>query len=96
MKLQISKEAASWYKQELDLKDGDFVRFFVKLYGGIPTVHPNYSLGVLKEEPKNISIQTTCDGVTFYFDEHDAWYLNEFNLNILMDDQDIRFDYSAI
>lgn len=31
--LKINEEALKWYKNELDLKEGDQVRFFVR-YGG--------------------------------------------------------------
>lgn len=51
MNLHINEEALKWYKDELDLKKGDQVRFFVR-YGGCGNVQKGFSLGVSKDEPQ--------------------------------------------
>lgn len=81
MNIQINSLAAAWYKEELDLKNGDFVRFFVR-YGGCSTVQSGFSLGVSKEEPIDISVKTDMDGFTFYIEEKDVWYFDENDLII--------------
>ncbi|MGG3891234.1 HesB/YadR/YfhF family protein [Metabacillus fastidiosus] len=72
MNLKVSKEAAEWYKNEMDLKQGDYVQYYVQLYGGIPIVHPNYSLGVSIGRAENIAIKDMVEGITFYFNSDDA------------------------
>lgn len=81
MNIQITGEAAAWYKEELDLKNGDYVRFFVR-YGGCSTVQSGFSLGVSNEEPVDIGVKTEKDGITFYIEEKDVWYFDEHNLII--------------
>lgn len=65
--IAVEPPAAQWYKREMGLNDGDFVRIFVRL-GGFETVKPGYSLGVMKDSPTNPALQTTVEGVTFYMD----------------------------
>lgn len=85
MNIQISSEAAAWYKQELNLNTGDFVRFYVR-YGGCSTVQSGFSLGVSSDEPNDIGTKTTEGGITFYIEEKDLWYF---------DDHDLIIEYQA-
>lgn len=91
MKLKVTKEAAEWYKQELDLQDGEYIRFFVKLYGGNNTVHPNFSLGVSNERPVNMVISDEQAGITFYFNEQDEWYIKEHSLTVTLENGEIEY-----
>lgn len=93
MKLIVTESAAEWYKQELDLKDGDFIRFFVKLYGGNRSIHPNYSLGISKEEPGDIAVSDKKAGITFYFDEQDEWFIEKHELIVDYNNGDIQFTF---
>ncbi|GKU82803.1 HesB/YadR/YfhF family protein [Niallia sp. NCCP-28] len=85
MKIFISDQAASWYKEEMNLKDGDYVRFFAR-YGGCSTVQQGFSLGISKEEPINIGISTEKFGITYYIEEKDVWYF---------DDSDFAAEFNA-
>lgn len=85
MKIHISNEAADWYKDELYLKQGDFVRFFAR-YGGISTVQQGFSLGLSTEKPEDIGAQQVIDGVTFFIEDKDIWYF---------DDKDLYIDFNA-
>jgi len=91
MKLSVSKEAAEWYKNEMDLQDGDYVQFFVKLYGGIPTVNPNYSLGVSLGKEGTIAIEDTVSGITFYFNDNDSWFLDEYSMKVIVSKGEVDF-----
>ena len=91
MSLKVSKQAASWYKNEMDLEQGDFVQFYVQLYGGIPTVHPNYSLGVTIGKTGNIAIKDVVKGITFYFNDDDSWFLEEFNMKVVLENEELSF-----
>lgn len=94
MSFKVSSEAAKWYKEEMDLQDGDYVQFYVKLYGGIPTVHPNYSLGISFGKEGTIAIQDEVEGVTFYFNDKDSWFLEEYDLAIEAKNDDVDFVFN--
>lgn len=79
MKLTITDPAAEWFKAEMDVEDGDTVRFFVR-YGGHGTVQSGYSLGVEKEKPRNVGSQTVKAGITFFIEQEDIWYFDQKNL----------------
>ncbi|WP_019156241.1 HesB/YadR/YfhF family protein [Robertmurraya massiliosenegalensis] len=95
MSFQVSKEAAQWFKEEMDLQAGDFVQFYVKLYGGIPTVHPNYSLGISFGKEGTVAIKDEVEGITFYFNDKDEWFLEDYNLNIeAKNDDDVEYIFT--
>jgi len=89
----ISEEAAKWFKEEMGLDSGDYVQFFVKIYGGIPTAHPNYFLGVSVGESSDIAVKEEVNGITFFFNERDSWFLDEFNMNVVKDENKEEVDY---
>lgn len=94
MGFEVTKEAAEWYIKELDLQEGDYVQFYVKLYGGIPTIHPSYFLGVVLGKEGNIAIQDKVNGITFYFDQKDAWFLENYHLKIVAKNDDVDFVFN--
>jgi len=79
MKIVISDKAAEWYKDEMMLKDGDYVRFFAR-YGGCSTVQQGFSLGISNEQPVNIGVETEKDGIHYYIEEKDLWYFDDYDL----------------
>ncbi|MDF2903326.1 MAG: hypothetical protein K0S25_964 [Bacillus sp. (in: firmicutes)] len=81
MKIHISNEAADWYKDELVLKNGDFVRFFAR-YGGFSTVQQGFSLGLSNEQPEDVGVKLEMDGVTYFIEDRDLWYFDENDLYI--------------
>ncbi|OEH92479.1 HesB/YadR/YfhF family protein [Bacillus solimangrovi] len=94
MKLEISSEAVEWYKDEMELDKGDTVRFFVR-YGGNSTIQKGFSLGVMTEEPIEPFTDIEVDGITFYIEEKDAWYFDEYDLNVQYNNvyDEVEFDY---
>src|SRR5690625_2085115 len=94
MKLTVSKEAAVWYKDEMDLEQGDYLQYYVQLYGGIPTAHPNYSLGMSIGKEGNIAVKDEVEGITFYFNEEHAWFLKEFDMEVDLEDGDLVFNFA--
>ncbi|WP_077213008.1 HesB/YadR/YfhF family protein [Bacillus dakarensis] len=79
MKIKISEKASAWYKEEMYVTEGDHIRFFAR-YGGFSTVHPGYSLGMSKDEPFDLGIETIIDGVHFFIEEKDLWYFDGHDL----------------
>ncbi|GAA0490297.1 hypothetical protein GCM10008986_15310 [Salinibacillus aidingensis] len=91
MTLKITKEAANWYIDEMDLEQGDYLQFFVKLYGGIPTIFPSYFLGVAEGIDGEIAIQEDMEGIHFYINNQDKWLLDNHDLTIELDDDEPKF-----
>ncbi|MED4402670.1 HesB/YadR/YfhF family protein [Metabacillus fastidiosus] len=86
MELIVHDEAVAWYKDELDLEKGAFVRFFVR-YGGCSTVQKGFSLGVKLDAPNAIGVSTVKEDITFYIDDHDLWYFEDNNLIVKYDEK---------
>ena len=96
LKLTVSPEAAQWYIEEMDLEQGDHIRFYISIYG--QSVHPNYSLGIVKEKSNEMAIHTTVEGITFYFDQQDEWFLDGHKLLVEFNPQkgEVEFHYEKL
>ncbi|MDZ5472742.1 HesB/YadR/YfhF family protein [Bacillus sp. 31A1R] len=79
MNIHINDKAHAWYKEELDLKSGDYLRFFAR-YGGSSTVQKGFSLGISNEEPHDLGVETTKDGIHYYIEKKDLWYFDDKDL----------------
>ncbi|MBD2872180.1 HesB/YadR/YfhF family protein [Paenibacillus arenilitoris] len=86
MKIRVEQPAARWYKTEMGLSDGDSVRVYVRL-GGCGSVHPGLSLGVIKDTPMRVGVSEVVEGVTFYMEEDNLWYLDGKSLRISFDER---------
>ncbi|WP_339227867.1 HesB/YadR/YfhF family protein [Oceanobacillus sp. FSL K6-2867] len=86
MNLKISKEAAKWYKEELDIEDKAQLRFFVR-YGGVGGKIPGFSLGLKLDKPQAIYASTEVDNITFFIEDADAWYFENSDLEVSLDDK---------
>ncbi|WLV25885.1 HesB/YadR/YfhF family protein [Aciduricibacillus chroicocephali] len=83
MKLTVSDHAATWYKEELELNDGDHLRFYVR-YGGCGLIS-GFSLGVKAAPPKNPLVHSLADNILFFIETDDAWYFEGKDLHISME-----------
>ncbi|MGG2091598.1 HesB/YadR/YfhF family protein [Bacillus sp. S13(2024)] len=94
MNISVSKEAVSWYKNELGLQTGDAIRFFVQ-YGGCSTVQKGLSLGIRKDNPVTPAVQVQEDGITFFIEGDDEWFFDGHNLSVTFssDDDFPQFHY---
>lgn len=87
MQIVVEDQAYQWFRQELGVESNDFVRFYVR-YGGSTPVNTSYSLAISIERPNEIGIQTHVQGVTFYIEADDLWYLQEHDLRVTVDSSD--------
>jgi uncharacterized protein YneR len=85
MHIHISNEAAKWYKTEMNLTNGDKIRFFVR-YGGYSTIHSGFSLGVEKTDPIDVGANTLVEDILFFIEEKDLWYFENHDLQITYHD----------
>lgn len=95
MKLMITEAALEWYKREMDLSEGDFVRFFAR-YGGESNLQAGFSLGMMVGSPSKPTIEVMNDGITFYVEREDEWYFDNHNLTVAYNDQrdELEFQYN--
>lgn len=93
MSLVVEQLAARWYKREMSLAEGDHLRIFVRL-GGCGSVQPGFSLGVMKEYPRYPALREVVEGIVFYIEEDNLWYLDNKELRIQFDEKqdDIRME----
>ena len=86
MQIKVTEQAAQWFKQELDLNEGDHIRFFVR-YGGSGPFHEGFSLGMNKEEPMDPAVIVNKDGCQYFIEERDVWFFNEHDLLVDYDEK---------
>lgn len=86
MNLIVEQNAARWYKEQMDLSEGDSLRIFVRL-GGCGSVHPGLSLGITKDEPRNAGLSQQVEGILFYMEEDNVWYVENKELRISFDEK---------
>ena len=84
MKLSVEPNAARWYKEELGLSDGDQLRVFVRL-GGCGSVQPGLSLGIMKDESRRPGLRQEAEGLVFFMEEDQLWYLDGKELHLRFD-----------
>ncbi len=84
MKIILSNEALLWFKEEMEAVPGDAIRFFAR-YGGSSSIQAGFSLGVTKEQPDEVAVETEHDGVQYYIERRDKWYFLEHDLYVNVD-----------
>ncbi|CAM4333846.1 MULTISPECIES: HesB/YadR/YfhF family protein [Paenibacillus] len=94
--IHVSSEAAAWFKKELGLQEGQAVRFFARYSAG-GKLHPGFSLGIDVDQPVSPGIKSEVEGITFYMEDQDLWYLDGYHLNVTYDPQlgDIEYEYEV-
>ncbi|MEC0240420.1 hypothetical protein P4H66_11210 [Paenibacillus dokdonensis] len=94
MKLRISNDAAKWYIKELGLQNGSALRFFPRYSSG-GGLHPGFSLGISVEDPERPLLKEELEGIIFFMEEQDAWYLRGYDLVVryLESQDDIEYIY---
>ena len=89
----MSNEALLWFTEEMETVPGDAIRFFAR-YGGSSPLHAGFSLGVTKEQPDEVEVETEHEQVRFYIETRDKWYFDNHNLLVNVDPQQNELVYS--
>ncbi|MEW4325659.1 HesB/YadR/YfhF family protein [Rossellomorea marisflavi] len=84
MKIHLSDEALAWFKDEMLVDEGEYVRFYVR-YGGSSPLHDSFSLGVSKEEPIEAVETLKKADRTFFIEERDLWFFDGHDLFVEFD-----------
>ncbi|MFD3261025.1 HesB/YadR/YfhF family protein [Paenibacillus lentus] len=95
--INVTKEAAGWFKNELGVQEGQAIRFFARYSAG-GTIHPGFSLGIEIESPVSPGTVSEVEGIKFYMEDKDLWYLKGYNLNVVYNQMhhDIEYKYETV
>jgi len=94
MEIVVSNSAINWFKDEVDLKNGDKVKFYAKIYGSSP-VQENFSLGfTVDNDPIDMMVKTETEGLTFYVEGTDLWFFNGHDLHVDYNEKKDELEYS--
>ncbi|WP_336823961.1 HesB/YadR/YfhF family protein [Sporosarcina sp. USHLN248] len=86
MKIVISDDAMKWFHEEMEAEQGDYIKFFAR-YGGSSPLHDGFSLGITKENPDEIAVETEMEGIHFYVENRDFWFFDDHDLHVDIDQQ---------
>ncbi|MDQ0268613.1 HesB/YadR/YfhF family protein [Cytobacillus purgationiresistens] len=86
MNISISDKALKWYKDEMLLDEGDFLRFFAR-YGGVSQVQDGFSLGISNEAPVDSIVSIDKNGIHFFIEEKDLWFFDGHDLTVEYDEK---------
>lgn len=94
MNIRISNEATQWFDEEMDVEAGDSIRFFAR-YGGSSPLHEGFSLGVIREQPDEVAVETLLDDVRYYIETRDLWYFDGHDLQVGVNEDlgELQYDY---
>lgn len=94
MKIVVTDEAFNWFKKEMDIVPGDFIRFYAR-YGGSSPFHEGFSLGMNRETPHEIGVESIVNGVHFYIEKDDQWFFNQHDLYVVVNKKidEIAYEY---
>ncbi|MFD1030641.1 HesB/YadR/YfhF family protein [Metaplanococcus flavidus] len=92
MEIKISEDAFKWFQEEMEVAEGEAVRFYVR-YGG-SGLQPGFSLGVTKDQPDETAAEVEKDQVVYFVEQKDLWYFDSHNLTVTVNDELDELDYS--
>lgn len=74
MKLIVTDAAAQWFRDEMNLKPGDGIKLYGKVYGRTE-VHHGFSQAFAKNNnPIDPVMEVEKAGIKFYVNEVDEWF----------------------
>ncbi|MCG7407385.1 Fe-S cluster assembly protein HesB [Paenibacillus sp. ACRRX] len=89
MQLRVTSEAVQRFQSEWGFVAGDSVRVFVR-YSGFSATGP-YSFGIMKDSPRYPAVTVQLNGITFYMEQNDIWFLENEQLTIDERNEEIVF-----
>lgn len=97
MEIELSNNAVSWFKEELELPEGDKVLQFFVRYGGEFQLKQGFSpaFSVDKKEDVEIGYEHHYDGLDVVIAEKDLWYFEDHNLFIDVNDGIDEISYAT-
>ncbi|MDK9842149.1 hypothetical protein CD144_02545 [Staphylococcus equorum subsp. linens] len=95
MEIELSNNAVSWFKEELELPEGDKVLQFFVRYGGEFQLKQGFSpaFSVDKKDEVEIGYENNYEGLDVVIAEKDLWYFKDDNLFIDINDSVDEISY---
>ncbi|GAA0466772.1 hypothetical protein [Alkalibacillus silvisoli] len=90
MNIHVTDQAVDWFMDEMDLEQGDAVRFFPK-YGGTCSFQKGFSIGMAIGSTEEPEVETEKKGIAFQVDEKDVWFFGEKDLYIGLKDGEVEY-----
>lgn len=87
MFISVDDRAFTWFTDEFAISKPFSVRLFPQ-YGGFGQKHKGYSLAFSAEAPANAEYSIEMNGITFFFEKNDAWFFNEIETCLTINDED--------
>lgn len=84
MFLTIDPQVSAWFQTEMELEEGEAIRFLGKVYGNTE-IHDGFSIGIRLEPPKKPLVETIVDGVLYYIETQDEWFFHSYSLQVELD-----------
>mgnify|MGYP006801310523 FL=1 len=85
MEIKLTEKAVEWFKEEMEIEHGDYIRFYAR-YGGSSPFHEGFSLGMTREQPHEIGIETVIEDVHFFIEKSDEWFFSNHHLVVDVDE----------
>jgi len=92
VKIVITERASKWFKEEMELEQGDYVKFYTQFYGSSP-VQETFSLGFTKDTPIDPAVSTVAKGIIFFVEESDLWYFAGHDLHVDYNENSDEIEY---
>ena len=94
MKLTITPKAQEWFKREIELSDGQGIKFYGKVYGKTQ-VHDGFSVGMSVDTPETPLIEENTNGMMFFVVEADEWFFKGYDLVVDYDEklEEPKYDF---
>ncbi|MBO0454039.1 MULTISPECIES: HesB/YadR/YfhF family protein [Enterococcus] len=86
MELTITPKAQEWFKRELELAEGQGIKFYGKVYGKTQ-VHDGFSVGMSVDTPESPLIEEIVSGMMFFVEESDEWFFKGYDLVVDYDER---------
>lgn len=86
MKIEISKQALNWFKNEMVVPEGMGIQFYGKVYGNT-NVHEGFSVGIAVAKPEAPLFQETVADILFFVEKNDAWFFGDYDFIVDYDEE---------
>jgi uncharacterized protein YneR len=95
LNIHVTDEAVEWFIDEMDLVEGDAIRFFPK-YGGTSDFQDGFSVAIEPGSADVAGVETEKKNILFQVDEKDEWFFKEQDLYIGLKDGEVVFSNEPI
>ncbi|GEL78438.1 HesB/YadR/YfhF family protein [Tenuibacillus multivorans] len=95
MNIHIEDQAIEWFMDEMDLDEGDVVRFYPK-YGGTSVFQDGFSVAMDLSRANKPTVETEKQNISFQIDEKDVWFFKDQDLYIGLKGGEVAYSNEPI